>query len=81
MDFVESSKSSWFGRYSWGDENQLNEGLHLDGVQVLTNVEQYMGSNTRTLSPILVTETRFGYTRFYNSTGRCWPSSGTWWTN
>ena len=27
MDFQESSKSSWFGRYSWGDENQLTEGL------------------------------------------------------
>ncbi len=21
MDFIESSKSQWFGRYSWGDEN------------------------------------------------------------
>jgi hypothetical protein len=28
-----------------------------------------MGSNTRTLSPSAVTETRFGYTRFYNSVG------------
>ena len=25
MDFVESSKSQWFGRYSWGDENQSND--------------------------------------------------------
>ncbi|MBS1875505.1 MAG: TonB-dependent receptor [Acidobacteria bacterium] len=70
MDFVESDKSSWFGRYSWGDENQLSEGLHLDGTKILTNVEQYVGSNTRVLSPAVVTETRFGYTRFYNSIGR-----------
>lgn len=70
MDYIESSKSSWFGRYSWGDENQLTEGLHLDGSSILTNVEQYVGSNTRTISPSLVTETRFGYTRFYNSAGR-----------
>jgi len=70
MDFVESAKSSWFGRYSWGDENQVNEGLHLDGLKILTNVEQYVGSNTRMLSPNVVTETRFGYTRFYNSAGR-----------
>ena len=28
-----------------------------------------MGSNTRVLSPTVVTETRFGYTRFYNSVG------------
>ena len=24
LDFVESSNSQWFGRYSWGDENLLN---------------------------------------------------------
>ena len=51
MDFNESDSSQWFGRYSWGDENQLSEGLKLNGFQVLTNVEQYMGSNVRTFSP------------------------------
>jgi hypothetical protein len=70
LDYTESSKSSWFGRYSWGDENQLSEGLRLDGSKILTNVEQYVGSNTRVLTPSIVTETRFGYTRFYNSIGR-----------
>ena len=70
MDYVESSKSSWFGRYSWGDENQLSEGLRQSGSKILTNVEQYVGSNTRVLSPNVVTETRFGMTRFYNSIGR-----------
>src|SRR4051794_27945719 len=47
LDYVESSKSQWSGRYSWGDENQSNEGITLDGTKVLTNFEQYMGSNTR----------------------------------
>ncbi|MBI3208844.1 MAG: carboxypeptidase regulatory-like domain-containing protein [Candidatus Solibacter usitatus] len=70
LDFVESPKSQWAGRYSWGDEVQFNSGLRLNGAQILTNVEQYMGSNTRTLSSSVVTETRFGYTRFYNSTAR-----------
>ncbi len=70
MDWVESSKSAWSGRYSWGDENQISQGLRLNGSAVLTNVEQYMGSNTRTLSPTLVNDTRFGYTRFYNTAGR-----------
>ena len=70
MDYIESSKSSWFGRYSWGDENQISQGLSLDGSKILTNVEQYVGSNTRVLSPSVVNETRFGYTRFYNSIGR-----------
>src|SRR5207245_2781094 len=41
MDFVESSKSQWSGRYSWGDENTASEGLTLDGSKLLTNYEQY----------------------------------------
>src|SRR3954452_1736171 len=69
MDFVESSKSQWSGRYSWGDENQANTGLTLDGTKTITNFEQYMGSNTRTFTPHVVNEFRFGYSRFFNSTG------------
>ena len=69
MDWVESSKSQWSGRYSWGDENQANQGLTLDGTKILTNFEQYMGSNTRTFSPTIVNEARFGYSRFFNSIG------------
>jgi hypothetical protein len=69
MDFVESPKSQWAGRYSWGDENQSNTVLTLDGTKILTNFEQYMGSNTRTFSPTVVNEARYGYTRFYNSIG------------
>src|SRR5450432_786907 len=69
MDFIESSKSQWAGRYSWGDENQAQQGLTLDGTKIVTNYEQYMGSNTRTFSPDIVNEARFGYTRFFNSIG------------
>lgn len=69
MDYVESAKSQWAGRYSWGDENQSNQGVALDGSKVLTNFEEYMGSNTRTFSPTIVNEARYGYTRFYNSIG------------
>ncbi len=70
MDFTESSKSQWFGRYSWNDENQINEGLYLNGNKILTNVEQYVGSNVRVFSPSVVNEARFGYNRFFNSAGR-----------
>ena len=70
LDFTESSKSQWFGRYSWNDENQLNEGLLLNGNKILTNVEQYVGSNVRVFSPSIVNEARFGYNRFFNSAGR-----------
>ena len=69
MDFVESSKSQWTGRYSWGDENQASTGLSITGSKILTNYEQYLGSNTRTFTPNLVNEARFGYSRFFNSTG------------
>src|ERR1700682_5149912 len=69
MDYVESPKSTWAGRYSWGDENSSSPGLNLNGTKLLTNFEQYMGTNTRVFSPTIVTETRFGYTRFYNSVG------------
>ena len=69
MDYVESAKSQWSGRYSWGDENQSNTGLTLDGSKTITTFEQYMGSNTRTFSPTLVNEARYGYSRFFNSTG------------
>ena len=69
MDFNESSKSQWTGRYNWGDENQSNQGLGGAGSKVITNYEQYVGSNTRTFTPTIVNEARFGYTRFFNSLG------------
>jgi Carboxypeptidase regulatory-like domain len=67
MDFVESAKSQWSGRYSWGDENFVNQTINVSGSKLLTNYEQYMGSNTRILSANVVNEARFGYARFYNS--------------
>src|SRR5581483_2376115 len=39
MDFVESAKSQWSGRYSWGDENQASQGITLDGTKIITNYE------------------------------------------
>jgi hypothetical protein len=69
MDFVESSKSQWTGRYSWGDETQSSQTINISGTKILTNYEQYLGSNTRILSPNVVNEARFGYSRFYNSIG------------
>jgi len=69
LDYNESSKSQWMGRYSWGDENQSTQTLNRAGTKVLTNYEQYAASNTRTFTPYLVNEARFGYSRFYNSIG------------
>jgi hypothetical protein len=69
LDYNESSKSQWMGRYTWGDENQSTQGINRAGQKILTNYEQYVGSNTRTITPRLVNEARFGYSRFFNSLG------------
>jgi outer membrane receptor protein involved in Fe transport len=68
-DFVESSNSQWFGRYSWGDEGQLTEALRLNGDKIVTNFRQIMVTNTRVLSSSVVNEARFGYSKFYNTAG------------
>jgi hypothetical protein len=69
MDWIESSKSQWTGRYSWGAEDQESTGLSITGSKILVNYEQYLGSNTRSITPSLVNEARYGYSRFFNSTG------------
>ena len=50
MDFVESPKSQWTGRYSWGSENQASTGISITGSKIITGYEQYLGTNTRTIS-------------------------------
>jgi hypothetical protein len=66
IDFVESSKSNWFGRYSWQDEHQIQPALALNGHSLAVTVHQAMISNSRILTPNLVNEARFGYTGFYD---------------
>jgi hypothetical protein len=70
IDFVESTRSSWFGRFSWQDEHQVQPALKLNGTNLLVNVKQAMISNTRILSPTFVNEFRFGYNGFFDSYGR-----------
>ncbi len=67
IDWVESAKSSWFGRYSWSDESSLTPSLSLAGNSLSTNAKQYMISNTRVFSPTAVNEFRFGINSFYNA--------------
>jgi hypothetical protein len=66
IDFVENSKSSWFGRYSWQDDSQVQPALYLNGHSLAVTVKQAMLANTRILTPNLVNEFRFGYSGFYN---------------
>ena len=70
IDFVESTKSSWFGRYSWQNEGQVQPALKLNGTSLLIDVKQAMISNTRLFSPTWVNEFRFGYNGFFNSYAR-----------
>ena len=35
IDFTESSKSQWMGRYNWGDEDTSAQALNLAGSKVL----------------------------------------------
>jgi hypothetical protein len=69
FDFVESSKSNWFGRYSRSDENQLNGNLFQNGEAIITKASQWTFTNSRVLTNTLVNEFRFGLTKFYNTTG------------
>ncbi len=69
LDFAEKSNSNWFGRWSWGNEGDLDPGTFpgIGGTLLETNVQQSMISNTRVLGPAVVNEFRFGYNRFYNT--------------
>jgi len=69
VDFTESSKSSWYGRYGWTDEGQFTGGIRLNGGTVATRAQQALIDNTRVLSARLVNEMRFGYNRFFNNAG------------
>jgi hypothetical protein len=70
IDFVQSSSSTWMGRYSYGKEDEVSPALKLNGTKLLNRVHQAMIGNTRTLSPTVVNEFRLGYNSFYNTFGR-----------
>jgi len=70
IDFNESAKSQWFGRYSWNYESTLavNPTLGLnDGETLYTRASQWVLSNVRTISPTKVNEARFGYNSLFNN--------------
>jgi hypothetical protein len=78
IDFVESDKSSWFGRYSWQGDALINNGPALAATTLLvggigsradihTQVHQVMISNSRILSPSMVNQFTFGYAGFDDS--------------
>jgi hypothetical protein len=67
IDFTESAKSNWFGRYSWQDERILTAGLYQNGQIVPTGVKSAMISNIHVLTPTIINEFRAGYLGYNNS--------------
>jgi hypothetical protein len=70
MDFVQSSASSWMGRYSYAKENEITPALKLNGTKLDTRVHQIAAGNTWTVSSSLVNEFRLGFNYFFNTFGR-----------
>jgi Carboxypeptidase regulatory-like domain len=67
FDFVESAKSSWFGRYSWQDEAVFTAGIDQNGGVVTDRVYQAVISNTRIFTPTLINEFRAGFLGYHNA--------------
>ena len=49
------------GRYSYGHDDEVTPALMLNGSKLLNSVHQVMIGNTRTLSPRVLNEFRFGF--------------------
>jgi len=69
IDFTQSSKSTWYGRYSWTHENIYTGGLYLNGSIVNTTGQQGGIDNARVLTTTLVNEFRIGVNSFFNHSG------------
>src|SRR6187455_3454363 len=70
MDFIQSTKSLWMGRYSWSHDDEVQPALAQNGSKLLNSVHQMMIGNTYTLSPTVLNEARFGFNSFFNTFGR-----------
>ena len=71
LDFLENVKSTWYGRFSWGDEDYKEIASFPDQeANILTRTKQVLASNIRSFGPSVVNEFRFGYTQFNNDQKR-----------
>src|ERR1700676_1665586 len=66
-DYNQNSRSQWFGRFGWTNEDTVNPLLPQQGLTLGTISKQYMVSNAWVLSPSKVNEVRFGYTSMFNA--------------
>ena len=67
IDWIESAKSSWFGRYSWENDTAIAPTTFLtDSSQSSVTARQAVVANTRILSASTVNEARFAWDQFDN---------------
>jgi hypothetical protein len=67
IDFIERSSSTWFGRYSYSNENGVTPSVFPAlGLKLESYPKQATLSNIRTITPTIVNEFRFGYNHFDN---------------
>lgn len=67
VDFVQSAKVSWSGRFSLQHEDGVMPALAQNGMSLATAPKQAMIGNTWVLSPTMVNEARVGFLNFYNN--------------
>ena len=68
IDFNESSKSFWFGRFGWDDEFTSTASLFANqNEQYALKAYQVMASNIRTFSPTVINEFRFGFNQLVSN--------------
>ncbi len=71
IDYTENAKSTWYGRFSWSDEDFKEIAAFKEQeANILTKTRQALASNIRTFSPTIVNEFRFGLTEFHNDQKR-----------
>jgi hypothetical protein len=67
IDLNESARSSWFGRYSWSNEDAVTPTTFPGQGNILTTlIHQSAIGNTRVFSPTITNQFLFGYSGFAN---------------
>jgi hypothetical protein len=68
IDFNESSKSFWFGRFGWDNEFTSTASLFANqNEQYALTAYQVMLSNIRTFTPTVINEFRFGFNQLVSN--------------
>jgi hypothetical protein len=68
IDFNQGSRSRWFGRYSFSNENADTPGSAIvdTGTRLVTYPKQFVLSNTETITPTTLNQFWFGFNRMNN---------------